>query len=105
MSDIEFGLLIKQLREQQGMTQEDLAHKIGYRSKTSINKIEMGIQDVPRPKIIAIAEALHTTPAALLGWEDAEGHDAARKQAHAIIDNLPDDRLEKVLRLLQVIEE
>lgn len=105
MSDIEFGLLIKRLREQQGMTQEELAHKIGYKSKTSINKIEMGLQDMPRPKIIAIAEALQTTPAALLGWEDAEGLDATRKELHAIIDKLPADRLEKILRVVQAIEE
>ena len=105
MSDIEFGLLIKRLREQQGMTQEELAHKIGYKSKTSINKIEMGLQDMPRPKIIAIAEALQTTPAALLGWEDAECIDATRNKAHAIIDKLPADRLEKFLLIVEALED
>lgn len=34
------GNLIKQRRLELGMTQEELAHKLGYKSKSSINKEE-----------------------------------------------------------------
>ena len=105
MTTIEFGRAIRLRREELGMSQEELAHKIGYKSKVSVTKIEKGQRDLPRSKIVDIAEALHTTPAALLGWEDAEGRDAIRKELHAIIDKLPDDRLEKILRVVQTIEE
>ena len=40
------GNFIKQRRIELGMTQEDLAHKLGYKSKSSINKIEMGINGI-----------------------------------------------------------
>lgn len=63
------GERIKQRREQLGMSQEDLAHKIGYKSRSSINKIELNIQQLRQTKIAQIAKALHTTPTWILGME------------------------------------
>ena len=56
------------LRKNLGLTQEELAQKMGYKSKSSINKIEMGLNDVPRSKILKFAEVLGTTPARLMGY-------------------------------------
>lgn len=64
------GDRIKSRRIQLGMTQEELALKLGYKSKSSINKIEIGVQDLPQKKIVAFAKALETTPAELMGWVD-----------------------------------
>lgn len=58
-------------RQELGMTQDDLAKKLGYRSRTSINKIEMG-RPVSQKIIIKLAESLNVTPAYLMGWEDEE---------------------------------
>lgn len=44
------GDRIKARRDELGMSQEELAHKIGYKSKTSINKIELGIQELRQSK-------------------------------------------------------
>lgn len=63
------GSRIKARRVELGYTQEELATKMGYKSKTAINKIELGINDVSQSKVIRFAEALHTTPAYLMGWE------------------------------------
>ena len=41
---------IRQRREELGMSQEELAARMGYRSKSSITKIEKGINDIPRTK-------------------------------------------------------
>lgn len=60
---------IKQLRELQGMSQDDLAKLTGYTNRSSIAKIEKGEVDLPRSKIIAFAKALKTSPMALMGWE------------------------------------
>ncbi len=60
---------IKQLRETQGMSQDDLAKLTGYTNRSSIAKIEKGEVDLPRSKIIAFAKALKTSPMALMGWE------------------------------------
>ena len=45
------GDRIKARRDELGMSQEELAHKIGYKSKTSINKIELGIQLITKEPI------------------------------------------------------
>ena len=66
------GNNICQIRKRLGMTQEELAIKMGYKSKSTINKIELGINDIPQNKILKFAEVLGTTPAYLMGWEDGE---------------------------------
>ena len=61
---------IKKLREEKGMSQEELANKLGYKSKTSIHKIEQKLTDLPLSKVVEFAKALHTTPAYLMGWAE-----------------------------------
>lgn len=62
---------IKRIREEKGMSQDDLARLVGFKSRSSINKIEMGINDITQSKLIAIARALNVTPGELMG-EDKE---------------------------------
>ena len=66
------GDRIRLRREQIGMSQAELAALSGYKSRASINKIELGERDVRQNKIKAIADALHTSPSYLMGWEEAE---------------------------------
>lgn len=61
---------IRELREERHMSQEELALKTGYTSRTSIAKIEAGKIDLPQSKIVLFAEALDTTVSYLMGWED-----------------------------------
>lgn len=103
---------VRKRREELGWSQEELALKMGYSSRTSINKIENG-----RPcsqKIIAkLAEALCTTPAYLLGWAEEETGKptednglSAKKQA--LIDfamSIPDDKAEMILKVIRSIVE
>ena len=49
------------------MTQQELAARLGYKSTSTIAKIEAGVNDITQAKIIAFANALATTPGALLG--------------------------------------
>lgn len=53
------GARIRQRREELGITQEDLAFSVGYKSRASINKIELGKTDIGQTMIIDIAETLH----------------------------------------------
>ena len=68
----EIGKNIMFRRKELGLTQTELATKMGYKSKSTINKIENGTNDIPQSKIVKFAEALETTPAALMGWEKIE---------------------------------
>lgn len=61
---------IKSRREELGLSQEELAKALGYKSRSTINKIELGINDITQSKIEAFAKALRTTPAYLMGWEE-----------------------------------
>lgn len=66
---IELYKNIKELREQKGLSQDELAKLTGYTSRSSIAKIEKGEVDLTRSKIIAFAKALETTPSYLMGWD------------------------------------
>jgi len=77
----EIGKIIKQRREELGMTQEELARKLNYKSKSTINKIESGINDVPRTKIIYFANALELSPSDLMGWSSDEKY---KHKVHAL---------------------
>ena len=46
------------------------AELLGYKSRSSINKIEVEGRDIPRSSVIKFAKALDVTPAYLMGWED-----------------------------------
>lgn len=65
------GERIRERREQLGLSQDDLAKLMGYKSRSTINKIESGVNDITQSKVVAFAKALETTPAYLMGWETA----------------------------------
>lgn len=78
---IEIGNRIKQLRLERDMSQDELAKRSGYGSRSTINKIELGINDVPQSKIKAIAEALGVCVGEILCWNDFdEEHDSKQLQ-------------------------
>lgn len=54
----ELGLRIKHRREFIGMNQSELAKKLGYKTPSSINKIESGMSEVPAHKVKDFANAL-----------------------------------------------
>lgn len=67
---------IRSRRKMLGISQDELAKRVGYKSRSSINKIELGINDIPQSKIVEIAFALDTTPEYLMGWtSDASNQD------------------------------
>ena len=73
---------IRKRRESLHMTQEELALKLGYRSRSSIHKIEKGIADISQSKLPAFADALETSVSQLLGWEPAQWKDFSKERRH-----------------------
>ena len=67
MSELSTRLRLR--RKELGLSQEELAQRMGYRSKSSITKLEKGVNDLPQAKLEELAAALETTPAALLGLD------------------------------------
>ena len=56
------GKKLKARRLELGLTQEELAHKLGYKSKSTINKIELDKHDVSQEKLIKLATVLECSP-------------------------------------------
>lgn len=75
---MEIGERIRKRREELGMSQADLADKVGYTSRSSIAKVETNANGMTQSKIVKFADALETTPSYLMGWED-EGRYPAPK--------------------------
>ena len=66
----DFGAKIKARRIELNMTQDELAKAAGYTSRSSINKIELGMVDVSQSKVAKLAKALKISPTILVGWGD-----------------------------------
>ena len=58
---------IRARRIELGMTQQELADKMGYMNRSSIAKVENGAVDLSQSKIIQFAKVLETTPGELMG--------------------------------------
>jgi len=98
------GNIIRQRRIELNMTQEELAHKLGYKSKSSINKIELGIAGISQSKIKDFAKALDCSP--LLFIEDVP-HDAISSDADMILvekfNQLPPEQKDNVLKYIDFL--
>ena len=60
---------IRNRRIELGLTQDELAKKVGYSDRSMIAKIESGIVDISKNKIMQFAQALDTTSYHLMGLE------------------------------------
>lgn len=62
------------------MSQDDLAHAMGYKDRSMITKIESGKVDISQKKIIAFARVLNTTTGYLMGLDDSSEETPAFEQ-------------------------
>lgn len=99
---------ISMIRKRLGLTQEELANKMGYKSKSTINKIELGINDIPQSKIVKFAEVLGTTPATLMGWEEEEKNppeepklSEGEKMLLELFRRVPEDQQQLVFQMIR----
>ncbi len=84
------GLRIKKLRQEENISQVDLAQKVGI-SKQTLYKYENDIiTNIPSDKIELIAKELNTTPVYLMGWND-DNESSNRTDTH-IDDKAPSKR-------------
>lgn len=72
MDNKKIGQRIKQVREALGMTQAELARRMGYSARSTINRIENGSQAFPMKKLDKFAQVLDVTPAFLAGFTEAD---------------------------------
>lgn len=68
----EFGKNLKRIRTEKGMSQEELALKLGYKGRSAVNKIETGVNDMPRNMVVKCAEVLGVSPLAFFEDESKQ---------------------------------
>lgn len=88
---------IKELRIEQGLTQMDLAKKIGKKDKSSICKIEGKKNDITLKDVSRVAMALGTTPEHLMGWDKPQKPN--EKTGELLVE------IRKSPRLLRLVED
>ena len=101
---------IKQLRQEQDLTLEQVAQVVGV-GKSTVRKWETGmIANMKRDKIADLAKALHTTPAYLMGWDDEEETpptltkddlNEGEKALLELFNRVPEDQQKLVLQMIR----
>ena len=104
----ETGKYIRQYRKIAGLTQEELAQKVGI-STMSIRRYESGERVATRDMIEAIAAALQIDPYSLYSWDQAtqalEEHINARERVDAALGTLNDAGMEKAAERVEELTE
>ena len=108
------GQKIRERREQLGYTQDELAKKLGYKSRSSVNKIENS-REVSIKMIGQYAKALETSVAYLMDWEDKDIAKSAEtdvilsnmdnkiKEYAIKLSKLPKDKQEHIMSLIDML--
>ena len=76
------GERIKQRRLELGLSQEDLAKRLGNKSRASVCTVEKDKEDLTTDRIRKYAEALETTPSYLMGWDEPASDDSEIKRLY-----------------------
>lgn len=74
------GERIQQRRKELNLTQNQLAERMGYTSRTSICTVEKNKEDLTTTRVRKFAEALETTPSYLMGWSNSHTIDSPSEQ-------------------------
>ena len=98
MTDI--GKNIRHFRENLGWSQEELARRMGYKSKSTINKVEQGVNDIPQKKIAEYAAVLGVAPAVLLGLTGDTENKKSDAMASVVVKMRNDPNFFKVVEKL-----
>ncbi len=97
---MQIGNIIKKRRVQLGLSQTELANKLGFKSKASISRIELGVQSLPQNKILEMAKALDVSPEYLMGWRNTLESSSDSK---VMVNNKSHDILDTTMDPLRII--
>ena len=98
------GDKIKKRREELGLSQDELAKRMGYKSRSSINKIELNLSDVPQKKIIDFAKALDTTIGYLMDDYTSKSKGIKIPVLGRVIAGIPIEAIEEIIDYEEISE-
>lgn len=107
------GEQIRKRRIQLGWSQQKLAEKMGYTSKSTITRIEKGYNDVSQSNVAKFAKVMDTTIGYLMGWSNEESKlskpiitdnsNPAAKVFSSRFDSLSDNHQQQVLEYIDFL--
>lgn len=99
------GEKIKARRLEIGMSQRELARKMGYSSNSTLNRIENGTVDVTQARVIQFSKALNCSIAYLMDWEEdkktTDNLTDGEKMLLSLFRQVPVDMQDVVLDMVQ----
>lgn len=101
MSDNILYSRTKELRKKNKLSQDELAKRCGYTSRSTISKLEKGEFNLPSDKITLLATALNTTPAYLMGWEDKQKSKIVDEEIIALLETLSDEQKTAIIEFIK----
>lgn len=98
------GERIRKRREELGLTQTDLALRMGYKSRAAICNVEKDKEDLTTTRIRKFADALETTPSYLMGWEESSDAGSGKPKIISHQVDLDNAEVKKALEIYNQIE-
>lgn len=105
------GTRIKKRRKELGLSADKLASMIG-KDRSTVFRYERGdIENLPLDILEPISNALLTTPAYLMGWEDEEektatqkdsGMSEAKRELLALAESCTDEEASRLLQMMEL---
>lgn len=94
------GKRIKERRIALGMTQEELAKKMGYSTRQAISKVEKGDDNITSDRVKKFADALDVSVSYLMGW-DEEQINAIEEERKDVVDYIvkQDEKLNEIFEM------
>lgn len=109
---MDVGKIIKQARLKKGMTQEELATKVGVQ-KSAVAKWENGrVSEIKRTNLMKLATALDLPPVTLCPEEQIKeptvqdgGLSENQRKLMEFVKSVPDDKAAMILKVIRSIVE
>lgn len=102
---IEMGKRISKRRQEINMTMDELAHLMGYKHRSSIQKLESGENGLPQDRVEELASYLQMDPAELVGWVrlDVKNHSMTKLMQKALEQVMPSEEELKLLNNMAML--
>lgn len=97
-----FGRNLRRIRIEKKLSQDELAKRIGYKGRSAINKIETGVNDMPRETVLRCAEALGVSPMEFFQEED-EAKEVRKRTVDFDFDKLSDENMIRLIAYYQAL--
>ena len=99
------GERIKQRRIDLGLTQEELAHRLGNKSRASVCTVEKDKEDLTSTRINQYAKALNCSVLYLMGYEDINGNTLENQERYVVKPQITDYRTDFVEAAIEVYRD